>query len=166
MKKIPSGISNYEKIKKEGYIYIDKTKYIEKLENTANPTKMFLRPRKFGKTLFTSTLEYYYDKLKKDEFDVLFKDTYIGQHPTESRNQYCILKFNFSGIDTTDSETTLRGLKNKVLNSIKEFAYKYNVNFIIDKEQEAEELEKQKLDKQIQEQVIKKIEDFFKNLFD
>ena len=75
MKKLPNGISNFEKLIKEGYIYVDKTPYIEKLENVTNPTVIFLRPRKFGKTLFTSTLEYYYDKLKINEFDNLFKDT-------------------------------------------------------------------------------------------
>ena len=56
-KQLPSGISNYEKLVKENKIYVDKTKYIEKLELNADPTIIFLRPRKFGKTLFTSTLE-------------------------------------------------------------------------------------------------------------
>ena len=59
---------------------------------------MFLRPRKFGKTLFTSVLENYYDKDKTEEFDFLFKNTYIGKHPTELKNSYSILRFNFSHI--------------------------------------------------------------------
>ena len=40
---------------------------------------MFLRPRKFGKTLFTSVLENYYDKNKAEQFDTLFENTYIGK---------------------------------------------------------------------------------------
>ena len=59
MRKLPNGISNYETIVRENYIYVDKTMYIEKLENLSDRTIMFLRPRKFGKTLFTSTLECY-----------------------------------------------------------------------------------------------------------
>ena len=65
MKKLPYGISNYEELMKENYYYVDKTMYIEKLENLPEKRILFLRPRKFGKTLFTSTLENYYD-LKKE----------------------------------------------------------------------------------------------------
>ena len=64
MKKLPYGISNYEELVEDGYYYVDKTMYIEKLENLAEKRILFLRPRKFGKTLFTSTIENYYD-LKK-----------------------------------------------------------------------------------------------------
>ena len=65
MKKLSKGISNYEELICDGYYYVDKTEYIEKLENLFDKRKMFLRPRKFGKTLFTSTLENYYDIVKK-----------------------------------------------------------------------------------------------------
>ena len=54
-------------------IYVDKTMYIEKMEDLADSTIMFLRPRKFGKTLFTSTLECYYDKNRVDKFEKLFE---------------------------------------------------------------------------------------------
>ena len=53
---MPYGISNYEKMINDWYYYVDKTKYIEKLENLPETNIMFLRPRKFGKTLFTSVL--------------------------------------------------------------------------------------------------------------
>ena len=113
MRKLSNGMSNYEDIVKENRIYVDKTMYIEKMENLPDKTIMFLRPRKFGKTLFTSTLECYYDKLKESEFYMLFKDTYIGKNPTENKNRYCILRFNFSGIDTDNEERTIRAFKNK-----------------------------------------------------
>ena len=71
--------------------------YIEKIENLSDKTIMFLRPRKFGKTLFTSTLECYYDKNKIDKFEELFGNTYIEKNPTKNKNKYCILRFNFSG---------------------------------------------------------------------
>src|SRR5699024_3672046 len=98
MKKLPYGISNYQELIEDEYYYVDKTMYIEKLENLAEKRIMFLRPRKFGKTLFTSTLENYYDIKKSDKFEKLFKNTYIGKNPTKLRNTYYILKFNFSGI--------------------------------------------------------------------
>ena len=57
MKKLPYGISNYQELIEENYYYVDKTKYIENLENLPEKRIIFLRPRKLGKTLFKSTLE-------------------------------------------------------------------------------------------------------------
>lgn len=71
--KMPYGISNYEELIQENYYYVDKTKYIEKLENLPEKRIMFLRPRKFGKTLFTSVRENYYDKNKADKIEDLYK---------------------------------------------------------------------------------------------
>ena len=108
MKRLPYGISDYEELVEENYYYVDKTKYIEELENYANPTIMFLRPRKFGKTLFTSVLENYYDINKKEKFEELYGNTYIGKHPTKGKNKYHILRFNFAGIDTSTYESTIK----------------------------------------------------------
>ena len=140
MRKLPNGISNYEDIVREDRLYVDKTMYIEKIENLSDKTIMFLRPRKFGKTLFTSTLECYYDINKKDKFEELFKNTYIGKNPTENRNKYCILRFNFSGISTENIEETIKGFKNSTIESIKLFIAKYNLDFYINENQEAEEI--------------------------
>ena len=140
MKKLPYGISNYEELVKDNYCYVDKTKYIEKLENLPEKRIMFLRPRKFGKTLFTSTLENYYDLKKANKFEELYGDTYIGKNPTKLRNSYYILKFNFSGIDTTDEEATIRGFKNEVASSIKMFVEKYGLDFYINMQDEAENI--------------------------
>ena len=138
MKKLPYGISDYQRLIENEYYYVDKTKHIEKLENLSEPYIIFLRPRKFGKTLFTSTLENYYDIKKADKFDELFKNTYIGKNPTKQKNKYHILKFNFSGIDTTNEETTIKGFKNEIASSIKVFVEKYGMNFIVNTEDEAE----------------------------
>ena len=138
MKKLPYGISNYEELINDGYYYIDKTPYIEKLENLAEKRIMFLRPRKFGKTLFTSTLENYYDFKKADKFEKLFANTYIGKNPTNLKNTYHILKFNFSGIDTTDENTTIKGFKNEIASSVKVFTEKYGIDFFVNIDDEAE----------------------------
>ena len=138
MKKLPYGISNYEELITDGYYYVDKTMYIEKLENTPEKRIIFLRPRKFGKTLFTSTLENYYDILKVDKFNALFSETYIGKNPTKLKNSYYILKFNFSGIDTSSTEETLNGFKWEVASSIQVFVEKYGLDFFVNIEDEAE----------------------------
>ena len=140
MKKLPKGISNYEELIYDGYYYVDKTKYIEKLENLFDKRIMFLRPRKFGKTLFTSTLENYYDILKKDKFEKLFSDTYIGKNPTKLRNSYHILRFNFSGIDTQTVEATIKGFREKVGASIKFFTEKYELDFHVNADADAENI--------------------------
>ena len=140
MKKLPYGISNYEELIEDGYYYVDKTMYIEKLENLAEKRILFLSPRKFGKTLFTSMIENYYDIRKVDEFEKLYKDTYIGKNPTKLKNSYHILKFNFSGIDTTDEESTMKGFKSKTIASIKLFVERYELDFYINNDDEAENI--------------------------
>ena len=134
MKKLPYGISNFEELVKDGYYYVDKTKYIEKLENLPEKRIMVLRPRKFGKTLFTSVLENYYDLKKKDKFNKLFGETYIGKNPTKLKNGYHILKFNFSGINTQDEETTMKGFKENVTISIDTFVKNYEIDFYVNPE--------------------------------
>ena len=140
MKKIPIGISNYETIVEKNYYYVDKTKYIENIENLSNRYIMFLRPRKFGKTLFTSVLENYYDIQKKDKFEKLFGETYIGKNPTEEKNSYYILRFNFSGVDTNNAEETISKFKYRTERAIKDFISYYNIEFYINEERDAEEI--------------------------
>ena len=140
MRKLPTGISNYEELVRDNCIYVDKTMYIEKLENLSDKRIMFLRPRKFGKTLFTSTIENYYDIAKESKFDSLFQNTYIGKNPTKNKNSYHILRFNFSGIDTTNVEATIKGFKKEVASSIEVFIQKYNMDFYINNDDEAENI--------------------------
>jgi len=100
MKKIIYGNSNFKKIKiNNDYLYVDKTQYIEKLEKLNEDFVIFLRPRRFGKSLFLSTLQYYYDENSKEEFEQIFNDTYIGENPTPKKSSYRILFFEFSGIE-------------------------------------------------------------------
>ncbi|MCD4819708.1 MAG: ATP-binding protein [Candidatus Cloacimonetes bacterium] len=97
--KIPYGISNFEELKGNDYYFVDKTRYIFELEKYKAP--VFLRPRRFGKTLWCSILECYYDINKKNDFDKLFGDTFIGKNPTDERNQCLILRLNFSKVSIT-----------------------------------------------------------------
>jgi len=127
MKKIPYGLSNFETIQTENYYYFDKTRFIEILENYGSSYLFFLRPRRFGKSLFVSMLHYYYDIKAKDQFDALFGDTYIGKNPTPLRNTFPVLRFNFSMVKTFGSIDEIRTSFIKYIQSeIEYFIDKYN----------------------------------------
>ena len=133
MKQIPYGEINFETIRTNNSIYIDKTSYIEKLEKDINLKKvLYLRPGRFGKSLFTDMLDYYYAIDHKEKFQQLFGDLYIGKHPTINQNKYYILKFDFSGIDTT-SEDTIKDMENKfrqkVIEGTQTFKERYQIQF-------------------------------------
>ena len=66
--------------------------------------RQFIRPRKFGKSLFYSILLNYYDMLRADRFVKLSGGLYIGEHPTPRRNSYAVMEFDFSGLDTCTPE--------------------------------------------------------------
>ena len=83
--KMPYGISNYEELITENYYYVDKTQYIEKLENLSEKRIMFLRPRKFGKTLFTSVIENYYDIKKEDKNSIKTLGKLLGKTDVEGQ---------------------------------------------------------------------------------
>ena len=114
MIKIPYGISNFETLRNRGQHYVDRTNYIEYLENYYSSYLFFLRPRKFGKSLFLSTLQYYYDLNSKDKFEVLYGDFYIGQNPTPFANQYLMLTLDFSQIPTSNFDRTFKGFLTNV----------------------------------------------------
>ena len=94
-KLLPYGISNYAQIKREGKYMVDKTKYLELMERAGN-FLFFIRPRRFGKSLFLSMMGSYYDIEAKDKFDLLFGDTYVGSHATTEHNEYQVLRLDFS----------------------------------------------------------------------
>ena len=97
--KFPYGISDFKTIATQGYFYCDRTDKIPLLEDSKS--QLFIRPRRFGKSLVLSMLENYYDVAKADEFDEIFGNLAIGKNPTELRNSYFILRWDFSCIDTT-----------------------------------------------------------------
>ncbi len=127
-KRIPYGISNYKTLIEDNYIYIDKTHYIEKLENYHSPYIFFLRPRRFGKSLFTSVIANYYNINEKDNFKKLFGETYIGKNSTKDRNSYHILKFNFTGLNTDTKETLEETFVRTIKVSFNNFISEYNLN--------------------------------------
>ena len=96
-KRIPYGMQNFEDVIKEDCYYVDKTPFIEQIEES-NKYFFFIRPRRFGKTLTLSMLENYYDINKKDKFEEIFGKLYIGQNPTPEHNTYLIIHLNFAEV--------------------------------------------------------------------
>jgi len=143
--KIPYGISDFESLIKEGYIYIDKTNFISRLESIGSKYLFFIRPRRFGKSLFLSTLSHYYDLNNKEQFKDLFGDLYIGKNPTELRNKYMILKLNFSGLNTDSKEKLYFSFKESISQTIIANIIKYkelftNYRDIVNKLEELEDI--------------------------
>lgn len=91
---IPYAVADFVDLRERGFYYVDKTNYISKLEYYNAP--VFLRPRRFGKSLLISTLACYYDRTRAARFDELFGGTWIGSHPTPEHNQYMIVRYDFS----------------------------------------------------------------------
>ena len=96
-KRIPYGVSDFIDIIERNQYYVDKTMYIPKLEDEPDAL-FFIRPRRFGKSLFISMLRAYYDIKRKDKFDKLFGNLWIGSHPTENQGKYQVLFLDFSKI--------------------------------------------------------------------
>ena len=123
--KYPYGISDFKKINTRNFFYCDRTDKIPLLEKS--DSLLFIRPRRFGKSLVLSMLENYYDVAKKDEFEAIFGGLKIGRNPTELRNSYFILRFDFSCVDPTGSaEDVKRALFNHINVRIDGFHKFYN----------------------------------------
>lgn len=95
VKRIPYGISDFNQLRSDNCYLVDKTRYLPLIEQM--PNYLFLiRPRRFGKSLFLSMMRTYYDILQRDNFDKYFGDLWIGTYPTEERNRFQVLYFDFS----------------------------------------------------------------------
>ncbi|MCP5054357.1 MAG: AAA family ATPase, partial [bacterium] len=114
-KRVRYGEANYKSLVLDNGYYVDKTGYISLMEEYKNP--VFLRPRRFGKSLWCTTLEYYYDINEADDFDRLFGHTDIGKNPTPLHNRFMILSLDFSIIDPSGDIEDIRGRFNAHCNT-------------------------------------------------
>ena len=103
VKQLPYGVADFEYVMRENCYYVDKTMYIPLLEAQPN-NLMFIRPRRFGKSLLLSMLKTYYDKAKKDQFEEIFGTLWIGKHPTPLMGRYQVMHLDFSQIGGTIEE--------------------------------------------------------------
>ena len=97
VKRVPYGVSDFANVIEQNQYYVDKTMFIPELEK--QPSNLFfIRPRRFGKSIFLSMLYSYYDCSQSDDFQKLFGNLWIGQHPTPLQGKYQVLFLDFSQI--------------------------------------------------------------------
>ena len=114
-KRLPVGIENFEKIRRDGFYYVDKTDLIKELLENWGEVNLFTRPRRFGKTLNMSMFQCFFEiGCDKSLFDGLriaeestLCETYMGKFP--------VISISLKGIDAADYETA-RNLMVKVVN--------------------------------------------------
>jgi len=129
MLKFPYGISRFDRIITANYFYVDRSSHIRLIEDFGDQL-LFLRPRRFGKSLLLSMLENYYDVAKASEFESLFGHLAIGQNPTPKHNQYLVMKWDFSVVEPQDDVKGMRkSLHDHLNNRIKRFAERYQEYF-------------------------------------
>ena len=92
--RIPYGEADFKRIRLNGWLYVDKTRFVHALEDERYV--FLIRPRRFGKSCWVSLLDNYYSRKRADDFEEVFGGTDLGRQPTENRHRYVILRFNFS----------------------------------------------------------------------
>ena len=97
VKQVPYGVSDFATVMSQNLYYVDKTMFLPELEKQPR-NLFFVRPRRFGKSLFLSMLYSYYDCNQKENFEKLFGNLWIGQHPTSLQGIYQVLFLDFSQI--------------------------------------------------------------------
>ena len=101
---IPYGLAYFKGLRREGCLYVDKTRFLRALEQVR--FALFIRPRRFGKTCWLWLLESYYDRAEAADFETVFAGTAVGADPTPNRSRYVMLHFNFSSF--SDAVETLQ----------------------------------------------------------
>ncbi|OUD13353.1 AAA family ATPase [Thioflexithrix psekupsensis] len=117
--KFPYGISDFKKIIEQNLFYVDRTDRIPLLEE-AGYQLLFLRPRRFGKSLLLNMLSNYYNVANADEFETLFGHLAIGKKPTEKHNQYLVMTWDFSSVLPMGSTNELKDALYRYLNVVME----------------------------------------------
>lgn len=95
VKEVPYGVSDFRTMVEQNIYYVDKTMYIPELEKQARYI-IFIRPRRFGKSIFLGMLHAYYDCRTKSKFQQWFGNLWIGKRPTPSQGRYQVLHLDFS----------------------------------------------------------------------
>ena len=97
VKLVPYGVADFATVIEQNLYYVDKTMFIPELEKQPR-NLFFIRPRRFGKSIFLSMLYSYYDCAQSHKFQSLFGNLWIGQHPTPLQGKYQVLFLDFSQI--------------------------------------------------------------------
>lgn len=125
---VPYGVSRFEDLRNAGRYFVDKSDYISKLEQRAD-FLFFVRPRRFGKSLFIDMLRCYYDINKKEQFSKLFGDLAIGNNPTKGANSYQVLALDFSEVNKGEGRTLEERFEKYLATCLEEFINQYGEKY-------------------------------------
>ncbi len=123
--KNPYGDYSFENFNKENAAFVDKTGFIEVIDNLDTKYPVLLRPRRFGKSTFVQMLDYFYDIAKKDQYDEVFRGTKIHEKNLPSHNSYHVISFEFSEIFGNTSQELIKKFSSNILGSIRDFRTRY-----------------------------------------
>ena len=118
------GNPEFSQVCKPGVFHVDRTNFIPLLE-TSGKVLTFLRPRRFGKTMIVSMLDYYYNILYKGQFKKLFGHLYIGKNPTSERNTFLVFRISFSNLSTMNIHSFERSLNDAINDAVRDFMVVY-----------------------------------------
>ncbi|MCB1191079.1 MAG: AAA family ATPase [Leptospiraceae bacterium] len=154
MLKIAYGEASFDNLRNRGDLYIDKTSFIPLLEN--HTKFFFIRPRRFGKSLWISVLHAYYDTNKTNIFDKLFGGLYIQKNPTNYKNSYLVLRFDFSGLNT-ENEFSLKNdftfrVRRQVISFFRYYKNYFSNSFLENIEKQFENLSTSQLISRVKEE--------------
>ncbi len=125
LKRVPYGVDDFVSLRRGSFAYVDKTRFIEVLEQEGIRFPLIVRPRSFGKSLFTNMLMSYYDGAAADQFEQNFKGSYIFDHKTKHASSFCVLYFSFDGISSDD---ICASFIKSIQNSIRMFLQRYPIS--------------------------------------
>lgn len=127
MKKLPVGIDDFREIVQNNYYYIDKTKFIEAILNDGGKVQLFIRPRRFGKTLNMSTLKYFFDIESKEENKKLFKGLYIEKSALiNEQGKYPVIFISMKGVKGDSYKKLKQSLVVLISNIFEQYKYLRN----------------------------------------
>ena len=142
MKKIPYGQSDIIKILQKNYYYVDKTHFIPLIEES-DEFLIFLRPRRFGKSLWLATLATYYDIKNKERLHEIFKNTWIANNFTPEAGEYFVLRFNFSAINPHPDKVQ-QSFNIRCMQEVRSFIRRYSdflPSFLINELQQVDQID-------------------------
>ena len=109
----------------ENLAFADKTMFIERLESDPDcKAALFLRPGRFGKTLFTDILLNYYDRAMKESFDETFRGTSIHEHRTPQAGSLCCVRLDFSQVSGC-TEQAKSSFTRELADALRDFTGRY-----------------------------------------
>ena len=137
IKEIPYGVSNFVTVVEQNQYYVDKTMYLPLLEKQPR-SLFFIRPRRFGKSIFLSMLRAYYDIAQKPKFKARFGNLWVGKYPTPLQGAYQILSLDFSRVSGQADRLAIN-FNNYCCGALDDFAFVYEAYYYPGFKQEMKE---------------------------